>query len=84
MSNRGIALNWQGLLPVSSRLVVCLTDLLNRHHPTWPQARAVTMNFRAPGYGPETGGFHPVEIRLQRRKSMVLGLYDGLFLCRHG
>ena len=49
MSNRDIALNWQGLpLPVSSRLVVCLTDLLNRHHPTWPQARAVTMNFRAP------------------------------------
>ena len=59
MSNRDIALNWQGLpLPVSRQFAVCLTDLLNTHHPTWPQARAVTMNFRDPGYGPESGGFH--------------------------
>ncbi|MFM5035492.1 hypothetical protein [Aeromonas media] len=57
MSNRDIALNWQGLpLPVSRQFAVCLTDLLNTHHPTWPQARAVTMNFRDPGYGPESGG----------------------------
>ncbi|HHQ4566754.1 TPA: DUF2787 family protein [Aeromonas hydrophila] len=71
MSNRDIALNWQGLsLPVSRQLAVCLTDLLNGHHPAWPQARAVTMNFRDPGYGPENGGFHPVEIRLQRRGNL--------------
>ena len=50
MSNRDIALNWQGLpLPVSRQFAVCLTDLLNTHHPTWLQARAVTMNFRDPG-----------------------------------
>ncbi|WP_272661200.1 DUF2787 family protein [Providencia sp. PROV163] len=29
--------------------------------------RAVTMNFRDPLYSAETGGFHPVEIRLLRR-----------------
>lgn len=29
--------------------------------------RAVTMNFRDPLYSAETGGFHPVEIRLFRR-----------------
>lgn len=28
------------------------------------------MNFRDPGYGPETGGFHPVEIRLQRQGNL--------------
>ncbi|TNH78859.1 hypothetical protein CF141_01305 [Aeromonas hydrophila] len=71
MSNRDIALNWQGLpLPVSRQFAVCLTDLLNTHHPTWLQARAVTMNFRDPGYGPESGGFHPVEIRLQRQGNL--------------
>jgi len=68
INNRDIALNWQGLpLPVSLKLAVCLTELLNTHKPTWQQARAVTMNFRDPSYGPESGGFHPVEIRLQRR-----------------
>ena len=71
MSNRDIALNWQeSLLPVSRQLAVCLTDLLNGHHPAWPQARAVTMNFRDPDYGPESGGFHPVEIRLQRQGNL--------------
>ena len=71
MSSRDIALNWQGLpLPVSSQFTVCLTDLLNTHHPTWRQARAVTMNFRDPSYGPGSGGFHPVEIRLQRRGNL--------------
>ncbi|MGU5528644.1 DUF2787 family protein, partial [Aeromonas caviae] len=64
INNRDIALNWKGLpLPVSLKLAVCLTELLNTHKPTWQQARAVTMNFRDPSYGPESGGFHPVEIR---------------------
>ena len=49
MSNRDIALNWQGLpYRFHPGSPPCLTDLLNRHHPTWPQARAVTMNFRDP------------------------------------
>ena len=71
INNRDIALNWKGLpLPVSLKLAVCLTELLNTHKPTWRQARAVTMNFRDPSYGPESGGFHPVEIRLQRRGNL--------------
>ena len=71
INNRDIALNWQGLpLPVSLKFAVCLTELLDTHKPTWRQARAVTMNFRDPSYGPESGGFHPVEIRLQRRGNL--------------
>jgi hypothetical protein len=71
INHRDIALNWQGLpLPVSSTFAVCLTDLLNTHQPTWQQTQAVTMNFRDPSYGPERGGFHPVEIRLQRRGNL--------------
>ena len=71
INNRDIALNWQGLpLPVSSMFAVCLTELLNTHKPTWQKAHAVTMNFRDPSYGPESGGFHPVEIRLQRRGNL--------------
>ena len=30
-------------------------------------AKAVTLNFRDPDYSPEAGGFHPVEIRLEKQ-----------------
>ena len=30
---------------------------------------AITLNFRDPDYSPETGGFHPVEVRLQQMVS---------------
>jgi hypothetical protein len=30
-------------------------------------AKAVTINFRDPDYSPEAGGFHPVEIRLEKQ-----------------
>lgn len=30
-------------------------------------AKAVTLNFRDPDYSPEAGGFHPVEVRLEKQ-----------------
>lgn len=30
------------------------------------EAKSLTLNFRDPEYGPEIGGFHPVEVRLEK------------------
>ena len=30
-------------------------------------AKVVTLNFRDPDYSPEAGGFHPVEVRLEKQ-----------------
>lgn len=58
-------IHYEGLaLPVSKRLVDSLIDLLKQHDM---QADSVTINFRDPSYSAESGGFHPVEIRLEKR-----------------
>lgn len=33
-------------------------------------ANAITLNFRDPGYSAETGGYHPVEIRLENKSEL--------------
>ena len=30
------------------------------------KTKSLTLNFKDPEYGPETGGFHPVEVRLEK------------------
>lgn len=34
---------------------------------SYPDATALTLNFRDPDYSPELGGYRPVEIRLEKR-----------------
>ena len=51
-------------LPVSEQLADVLEELLTKKSLT---GDSVTINFRDPSYDAENGGFHPVEIRLEKR-----------------
>lgn len=58
-------IHYDGLaLPVSTKFAHALQTLLNEKQT---DAESVTINFRDPTYSPESGGFHPVEIRLERQ-----------------
>lgn len=48
-------------LPVSPVFAQALAELVKNI-----DSNAVTINFRDPDYSPQTGGFHPVEIRLEK------------------
>ena len=48
-------------LPVSPVFTKALAELVKNI-----DSNAVTINFRDPDYSPQTGGFHPVEIRLEK------------------
>lgn len=43
-----------------------LLNHLNDLFKSQPEAASITVNYRDPGYSPETGGFHPVEIRVNQ------------------
>ena len=59
-------IHYEGLaLPVSKQLADALADLLTKYSVT---GDSVTINFRDPIYSAESGGFHPVEIRLVVRE----------------
>lgn len=51
--------------PLDAAFVAILEN--ERAKAQLPAGAAVTLHFRDPGYSPETGGFHPVEIRLSSR-----------------
>lgn len=51
-------------LPVSSALIQFLTKILN--NSAINSQNTVVINFRDPTYSPESGGYHPVEIRLEK------------------
>jgi hypothetical protein len=58
-------INYDGLaLPVSKSLADALIAIIKQDKLT---GEAVTINFRDPDYSAEKGGFHPVEIRLEKR-----------------
>ncbi|MEQ5808925.1 DUF2787 domain-containing protein [Alteromonas sp. NFXS44] len=57
IQNKGLA------LPVSQRFAENIEKLLAGGAEA---SEAITINFRDPAYSAEEGGFHPVEIRLQR------------------
>ncbi|MFD3391430.1 DUF2787 family protein [Alteromonas macleodii] len=60
-------IHYEGLaLPVSKRFVQALVDLLVQHGVS---QTSVTINFRDPNYSAESGGFHPVEVRLEKRNN---------------
>ena len=52
-------------LPVTEQLTTYLQQLITGHH----SHQAVTINFRDPSYSADAGGFHPVEIRLEKDQS---------------
>ena len=57
-------------LPVSQELIDVLNAVLKidaRESTNLEHCNALTFNFRDSNYSPDTGGYHPVEIRLSRR-----------------
>jgi len=57
-------IHYEGLaLPVSKRLVDSLIDILKQHDI---HGDSITINFLDSSYSAERGGFHPVEIRLEK------------------
>ena len=63
------------VLPVSDQLIQMLgSELLTAHPSANPlqDLAAITFNFRDPDYSAETGGYHPVEIRISRRESSFI------------
>ncbi|MBJ2137917.1 DUF2787 domain-containing protein [Paraglaciecola chathamensis] len=61
-------INYQGLaLPVSKKLADALNYIITQNDIT---SDSVTINFRDPDYSAKNGGFHPVEIRLEKRNDV--------------
>ena len=50
--------------PLAIVFVAILENELNKAQ--LPEGTGAILNFRDPNYSPETGGFHPVEIRINR------------------
>ncbi|HDX8399293.1 TPA: DUF2787 family protein, partial [Aeromonas dhakensis] len=44
-----------------------LQALFSKIISSYPDATALTLNFRSPDYSADTGGYRPVEIRLEKR-----------------
>ena len=59
-------------LPVSQALMSILSQELVRSGMVLKGKSSLVFNFRDPDYGPVRGGFHPVEIRLLKRKDRWL------------
>lgn len=55
-------------LPVSKEFQKCLAQALNQHHEDL--GNHITLNFRDKSYSAANGGFHPVEIALQKREGV--------------
>lgn len=55
------------VLAVSEHLLLVLTRLIKPCFEQPPYPQAITLNFRDPDYSADHGGYHPVEIRLERR-----------------
>lgn len=56
-------------LPISPMFAMHLTDLICEHRAN----SAITINFRDPNYSAESGGFHPVEVRLEKEMNAEHG-----------
>ncbi|HBB0884904.1 TPA: DUF2787 domain-containing protein, partial [Escherichia coli] len=52
------------VLPLSRSFTQMLLDIVAQKPPHRHPITGLTINFRDPEYSPETGGWHPVEIRL--------------------
>ncbi|MCL1096168.1 MULTISPECIES: DUF2787 family protein [Shewanella] len=56
-------------LPISPMFAMHLAELISNHQA----ASAITVNFRDPNYTAERGGFHPVEVRLEKETNAEHG-----------
>ncbi|HBN6185421.1 TPA: DUF2787 domain-containing protein [Vibrio parahaemolyticus] len=54
------------LLPVTTDLQGKLVQIANQHHLPMSSTRALTYNFKDTSYSAESGGWHPVEIRIEQ------------------
>ncbi|MCD9475486.1 DUF2787 domain-containing protein [Photobacterium phosphoreum] len=54
------------LLPVTSNLQQKLQHIATQHNLPTTSTSALTFNFRDTGYSAESGGWHPVEIRIEQ------------------
>ena len=54
------------LLPISIDLQNALNRICNESGKVSSSTQAVTVNFRERAYCPESGGYHPVEVRITR------------------
>lgn len=52
------------VLPLSRSFTQLLLNIVAQKPPHRHPITGLTINFRDPEYSPETGGWHPVEIRL--------------------
>lgn len=61
-------LRYEGLaLPVSHKLANALSDIIAEQKS---QPDALIINFRDPNYSAQNGGFHPVEMRLEKENDI--------------
>lgn len=51
----------------SSKLLALIQSLIHPHLNPEALPQAITLNFKDPSYCPEQGGYHPVEIRIERQ-----------------
>ena len=58
---------------VPARLYGVLAKELKNTNPS--NANAITLNFRDPDYSAETGGYHPVEVRLEKQNEIWRMVY---------
>ncbi|NOH25228.1 DUF2787 family protein [Vibrio europaeus] len=56
------------LLPVTQDLQNKLEQIANQHDLPTASTRALTFNFRDTSYSAESGGWHPVEIRIEQHQ----------------
>ena len=54
------------LLPVTANLQQKLQTIATQHNLPTTSTSALTFNFRDTGYSAESGGWHPVEIRIEQ------------------
>ena len=54
------------LLPVTANLQQKLQHIATQHNLPTTSTSALTFNFRDTGYSAESGGWHPVEIRIEQ------------------
>lgn len=62
-------------LPVPKSLYAVLNREINKTAMPNKTISAITFNFRDPEYSPETGGFHPVEVRLEKQDGVWRFVY---------
>ncbi|MEZ8857693.1 DUF2787 domain-containing protein [Vibrio atlanticus] len=53
-------------LPVSDEFKQLLQQELDKHS-AFENVKAITFNYRSSDYSPDNGGYHPVEIRLEKK-----------------